>query len=199
MSVQKNTYQLTKTKKLIDLNGDMTNFEISFKVTSKDNKPYDILVVDQSTLDNENSTLQYKRVQGEISGNVSSDKNQFQNYYLILKADEPCECEIELVKKELALTPPPPPPPSPPELLKPSNIKTTSDINWGKVFIVVSCVVGICIVLYILTKKEEGSQEYKVSPQSIAPAPLPAPVPTQPVLPVQNPLLARLQNLNIPN
>lgn len=193
MSVQKNTYQITKTKKLIDLNGDMTNFDISFKVTSRDNKPYDILVVDQSTLDNENSKLQYKRVQGEISGNVSSDKNQFQNYYLILKADEPCECDIELTKKELALTPPPPPPP--PELLKPSNIRTTNDINWVKVGIVVSCVVGICIVLYILTKKEEGlSTVQPVSSPTVVQSVQP---PT--VQPPQNPLLARLQNLNIPN
>jgi hypothetical protein len=191
----KNVYQITKTKKLIDLNGEMTNFDITFKVTSKDNKPYDLLVVDQATLDSENSPLQYKRVQGEISGNVTSDKNAFQNYYLILKADEPCECEIEIIKKELAISVPEPPP----ELLKaPVPLPPVrKDTNWGKVAIVFGCVVGIGIVFYILTRKDEGkNSNVEVEPTRIVPE---IPMPTTTILaPPENPLLTRLKNLNIP-
>ena len=36
MSQTKKTYTLGKIKQLIDLNGDSTNFELSFKVTCKD-------------------------------------------------------------------------------------------------------------------------------------------------------------------
>ena len=45
------TYTLDKIRQLIDLNGDSTNFDISFKVTSRNGEVFDIVVVDQTTLD----------------------------------------------------------------------------------------------------------------------------------------------------
>jgi hypothetical protein len=73
-------------------------------VKSRDNSPFDISVVDQDTLDN-NSELKYRNVtNGSISGQLKQDKNVYQNHFLILKADSPCECDVEIEKTELDVT-----------------------------------------------------------------------------------------------
>ena len=103
MSGVKQTHNLGKIKKLIDLNGDSINFDLSFTVTCKDDTPFNALVVDQSTLDN-GQELVYKEVKKTISGNILADKNVYQNYFLILKSDSPCDIELEIVKKDLPKT-----------------------------------------------------------------------------------------------
>ena len=59
MEQSKKIYTLGKIKQLIDLNGDSTNFDLSFKVTCADDTHFHVLVVDQETLDN-NQELEYK-------------------------------------------------------------------------------------------------------------------------------------------
>lgn len=94
-------YTVSKVKQLIDLNGDSVNFEATFQVESEGKKPFYLLVVDQETLD-KNPNLEYKHVpQGEISGTVKHDQNVKQNHYLILKADQPCKCAVQIQKKDL--------------------------------------------------------------------------------------------------
>ena len=89
---------INNMKTLVDLNGDDVNFDIDFKVTSKNNEPYIISVVDQKTLDNQED-LEYKEVvDGYIAGNVKNTKNVYQNYFLCLKS--PSESEIELLVSE---------------------------------------------------------------------------------------------------
>jgi hypothetical protein len=104
MSIIKKTYTLGKIKQLIDLNGESTNFELSFTIKCKDDTPFQILVVDQTTLDN-STELDYKDARKVISGNIIADKNIYQNYYLILRSEVPCVVDVELNKKELPLTP----------------------------------------------------------------------------------------------
>ena len=92
---------LNKTPQLVDLNGDTTNFDITFTVTSKNKEPFYLVVVDQKTLDvNPNFSFR-KADEGQLSGNIVSDKNVYQNYFLCLKADEDCEVNIEIIKKEI--------------------------------------------------------------------------------------------------
>lgn len=104
MSQTKKTYFLSKVKQLIDLNDDSTNFDLSFKVTCHDDTPFKVLVVDQTTLDN-SEELNYKETKNSISGNIVADKNVYQNYFLILKAEKACKVDVELTKKDLPLTP----------------------------------------------------------------------------------------------
>lgn len=100
------TYSVSKVKQLIDLNGDSVNFDLKFTVKSRDNSPFDISVVDQDTLDN-NSELKYRNVtNGSVSGQLKQDKNVYQNHFLILKADSPCECDVEIEKTELEIQKP---------------------------------------------------------------------------------------------
>jgi hypothetical protein len=97
----KKTVLVNQMKKLIDLNGDKINYELNFKVTSKDSLPFDTIVVSQSTLDS-GEKLEYKKVlNGIITGNIVSDKNVYQNFFLLLKSDTPVECTVEIDIKDI--------------------------------------------------------------------------------------------------
>jgi len=95
------TYKVNQQKQLVDLNGQSVNFDLNFQAVSTNGEPFEILVVDQATLDSHNN-LQYKIAEeGKISGNVLSDKNIYQNYFLVLKSDNECEVKITIDKKEI--------------------------------------------------------------------------------------------------
>lgn len=156
----KQTHKVDKIKKLIDLNGDTTNFEINFRVTS--NNPFEILVVDQTTLDN-SPNLEYKKVEnGQITGNVKNDKNVYQNYFLILKADKPCECVVEIDKKEI--------PKSQihiPEVItsERQDIKESysngakKESNWIVICVVIFIILGVFFVIYYYFKNKKNSDK----------------------------------------
>lgn len=91
--ITKNVYSISKIKKLIDLNHNMINFQVRFILTS--NQPFYALIVDQDTLDTTDN-LQYKYVEDRLSGEIISDKNMYQNYYIILKSDKPINVNVEL-------------------------------------------------------------------------------------------------------
>ena len=163
------TYSVSKVKQLIDLNGDSVNFEVSFKVSSHNKEPFEILVVDQATLDSD-PNLQYKSVtNGIISGKVRKDKNVYQNHFIILKSNNPCECDVEIQMTEL------------PEFIQQENFKQESQpsqefgprqggqvsqpvmdrlnsdkndgFHWIKIILIVGFVAGIGFVLYWVSQK----------------------------------------------
>ena len=73
---------LNKTPQLVDLNGDTTNFDITFTVTSKNKEPFYLVVVDQKTLDvNPNFSFR-KADEGQLSGNIVSDKNVSKLFFM---------------------------------------------------------------------------------------------------------------------
>lgn len=102
MPSRKSNYSLNTIKQLIDLNGDIVNFNLNFTVTSKDRVPFYLVAVDQTVLDN-NEELDYKLVEtGKISGNIISDSNIHQNYYLVMKsAEKPCVVAVEIDIEEV--------------------------------------------------------------------------------------------------
>lgn len=166
MSVKKN-YTLTSRQQLVDLNGDTTNFDLSFIVTSIDGSPFDLIVVDQNTLDN-NPNLDYKHVDsGTMSGNIISDKNIYENYYLCLKSDKNCEVEITIDKKEIPANIPVNIP-HPPHLVPkaPQYTHTQSSVihpmkrtntNWKLILIVIIVICGGLYLYYLYNKKKEAS------------------------------------------
>jgi hypothetical protein len=164
MATNRQTHQIGKIKKLIDLNGETTNFDITFRVASRNKEPFEILVVDQTTLDN-NPSLEYKKVDnGAISGNVIQDKNVYQNYFIILKADNPCECDVEIVKKELPKTSPPPPqPPAPSPLRNVGGKKTENGFSWVKILLIVGAIAALGIGLYLYSKRGENKPKEDVT------------------------------------
>lgn len=89
------TYQVDKHKQLIPLNGSTVNFSCFFEVKSKDKKPFNVAVVEQGDI----KPKQYKLVEeGYINGQIESD-NQLKSYFLILKSQQPCECDVRVVVK----------------------------------------------------------------------------------------------------
>lgn len=136
-------YNLSNIKQLIDLNGDIVNFTLSFEVVSKSNKPFDALVVTQEMLDS-GEELQYQRAEGSINGQITSDKDVYNNYFLILKSDEPNECDVSIELIEIQ--------PTTTKKLskkagKSTQVKTTS---WKSYLFYFFIAVVIVILIYIL-------------------------------------------------
>jgi hypothetical protein len=89
------TYQIDKHKQLIPLNGSTVNFSCFFEVKSKDKKPFNITIVEQGEI----KPKQYKLVDdGYINGQIESD-GQLKSYFLVLKSQQPCECDVRIVLK----------------------------------------------------------------------------------------------------
>ena len=151
MSQSTKTYVLSKVKQLIDLNGDSINFNLNFKVTSRDDTPFQVLVVDQTTLDN-SEELKYKDAKNSISGNIIADKNIYQNYFLILKSNKECTVDVELTKNDLPKTP------DKIESSKPLGRKMLipsdpSSFSWKKIAILTVVVISGLALLWYFYKK----------------------------------------------
>jgi hypothetical protein len=100
MSVTKKTYTIGSVQQLIDLNGDTTNFDCLFNVTSRGKEEFEVLVIDQKTLDS-GKKIEYRKAKESISGNITQDKDIHDHYYLILKSDKPCEVDVEITKTKI--------------------------------------------------------------------------------------------------
>lgn len=159
MTSTKKTYSLSKIRQLIDLNGDSTNFDITFNVASKNGEPFEILVVDQTTLDN-SPDIEYKNAaNGRMSGRLTQDKNVFQNYFLILRALQPCECDVELIKEELPTntnmdpSTPPENDAGVPDLSSvpqtPPTPSSKGGINW-KLWLIIGVIIAGGVALYFI-------------------------------------------------
>lgn len=97
MTTTQKTYSLTSKPQLVDLNGDATNFDLSFSATSTKGQNFFAVVLDQSTLDT-GEEPQYRLTEGgTISANVVSESGVTEDYYLMLKSDkEPCEVLVTI-------------------------------------------------------------------------------------------------------
>ena len=92
----KNTYSLSKTKKMISINDETINFNASFSITSTKNIPFQCIIANQHILDTTDpSELQYEKFTS-TSGEVIVNNNVYQHWYIILKSAEPNEVEIEI-------------------------------------------------------------------------------------------------------
>lgn len=189
-------YSVNNIKQLIDLNGDTTNFELEYKVSTL-NGPFDIAITDQKTLDTQPS-VEYRRVQKEITGKVVSDDDVHHSFFIILKADEPCEIVVETMKREIAPRQQPSSPPQQqqekqPEIIPPKSFLTTNQ----KVFLFIGVATIACILIYVyyFDGKKVISEAFSPTPTppvltssplpmielphpaSLAPTPAPAPAP----------------------
>jgi hypothetical protein len=89
------SYKIDQHKQLIPLNGSTVNFSCFFEVKSKDKKQFNVAVVEQSEM----KPKQYKLVEdGYINGQIESD-GQLKSYFLVLKSQQPCECDVRVVVK----------------------------------------------------------------------------------------------------
>jgi hypothetical protein len=101
MSKTVNTYKLSSIKISADLNQDSTNFSLSFVVKSLDDKEFFVTVVNQTDLDNNGKLQFYESTDGVIEGTLNEQNNLFQNHYLVMKANKPCDVEVTIIKEDL--------------------------------------------------------------------------------------------------
>jgi hypothetical protein len=200
MTTKNYTLDISKVKQLIDLNEKMVNFELSFRVFSTDKSPFEMVIVDQNILDTQ-QTFDYKHIkEGEISGNMISDKNESRNHYMLLRSDKPCKVQIEIRRKEI--------PPNIPVAV-PSPVisqKHKEGINWLRIIIISAVILGIGYVLYTnfskpKSKETTGFRDTDNIFVNSPPPKLTHPIkihssPSSPVFP-KNELLARLKSLKI--
>lgn len=124
-------YNLSKSKQLIDLNQNLTNFSSTFTITPEDNTvEYEAAVANQTELDSGNE-IAYRKVRGPLSGSVENDNGVYQNYFLIVRS----ETGMKNVDVSISLTeiekPVPTIPTREPQILPP--IPTTDDKNWSNI------------------------------------------------------------------
>ena len=86
-------YKIGKIKQLIYLNEKRTtsNFTLDFEITSIDSKPFQMIIVEQDTLDTL-TDIEYKTVPVSVNGKIVSPTLKF--YVLIIKSDDICTIEV---------------------------------------------------------------------------------------------------------
>ena len=198
----KKVITLSPIKQLIDLNGSSTNVDISFTAKSLDNSDFYALVVDQRTLDSD-TPMDFKLAKGSIGANIISDNNVYQNHFLCLKSDKPCQVEIVIDKKEIPfvnrnITKPVVEPVVEPvihrqkehfgQIHQNKQIKSTSNTNW--VFIFALCALGAGGLAYYYFVYSKKKAKMSIS-QAVPPVEtVPPVVPISPVVPITSKLIS---------
>jgi hypothetical protein len=85
---------IDKKLTLLDLNENVTNFNMKFSLNSENMKDiFYMVITTQDDLD-EGKEMEFKQVDGEISGEFSNYDNKYKNYILCLKSDSPVEVNV---------------------------------------------------------------------------------------------------------
>lgn len=85
---------IDKKLTLLDLNENITNFMLKFSLNSENMKDvFYMVITTQDDLD-EGKDMEFKKVDGEISGEFSNYDNKYKNYILCLKSDSPVEVNV---------------------------------------------------------------------------------------------------------
>lgn len=116
MSESKQTYKLSTRPQLIDLNQNFKNFRLSFQAISVTDPeaPFQAVVLNQDQLDvSDLKNIAMKNAKGRIGGNIVADNDKYQNYFLLLKSENPLDVEVTISLQEIP--PAAPVPETPPE------------------------------------------------------------------------------------
>jgi hypothetical protein len=150
----KEMHTLTTIRKLIDLNKEMVNFTVSFRVASKNALPFQGIVVTQDLIDEGKYEFR-DSVNGEFTGTVSNETNTFTPHFLVLRAEKPVECEVTISRQELPMKIEQTPVVKQQPILIPAHPET----NWIRTILIVGilCLAGYLVYDWMNTKKENIS------------------------------------------
>lgn len=90
-------------KKLIPINGDLTNFSADVGITASTDEPFLVAIVSQAMLETQ-TELPYKSVSKQVKFSVRNDNNVYQPYFVVLKAEAPQEVLITINLQETPLS-----------------------------------------------------------------------------------------------
>ena len=89
-------YDITPRQQLIDINSTVINFEAKISAVSIEELPFDAIVVTQKELQ-ASPKLDFKRVEHGIFGvEISQNKNMYENFFLVLRADTPTKVDVTI-------------------------------------------------------------------------------------------------------
>lgn len=180
--VEESTYtlQLTKVRQLLDINKDVINFHCKYTAKSSENNPFQVGVVSQSQLDNDEQ-IDFKMVEHNyISEEMTFDKNIYQNFFLCLKAPLPTNVEVTIELEEL------------PNFVDNTGSQKVEDSESGsykKVIVMILLVALLLFLLYNLMGSNTSSEGSAVLPP-LHSAELP-----KPVLSHENSILDKLKQV----
>lgn len=157
-------YKVTSRQQLIDLNNDLTNFNLTFNTegvnadqSPNPNTSYELLVLNQTQLDNKfNEKTKFKSVKGSLGGKLKADSNNFQNYFLILKAKQDCFVKVTTSIEKLDIK----------ENLPTSKTvtqNTSKSTNWSKYIWISVGVLAAVLVGYYFYKKYKTKTKFNMS------------------------------------
>jgi hypothetical protein len=164
------THQLSPTQQLVDLNGDMTTFELEFNAICTSNNgsraPFHGAVVTQATI-NSGEPFNYKHCpDGAFGAKIVADQGIYQNYFLALKADQPGTCVVNVNRTAIParLMPQQPPP------VSSSHKKNQSLIDW-KLIVICAIIIGCGLIGYYHLKKKNTTTATFTTSTGIEPLP----------------------------
>jgi hypothetical protein len=93
MTTRIENYNIGPIQKIININGQLTNFKLDYIVKCKNEiKPFNIAFVDQNS-----DNIVWKVVSdGSLKGSYEYDKDVFTNHYIYLKSDDELNVEVTL-------------------------------------------------------------------------------------------------------
>lgn len=146
---------LSKIQQLVSLNNMFVNFESQFEIKSKADKPFYMLVVSQSELDSlpEGDALDFKHVsQGKMSASIKQDNNLAENWYIVLKSDEPNEVEVRIQARELPMAA---------DARAPFDVaapRAKRSINWSFIIavVIIALIAAYLIYKYVIVRPGPG-------------------------------------------
>lgn len=145
---------VSNTMRLIELNkNNEINFDLEFNAKSKNGESFQLLISDQTSLDEEDNKLQYQLVKDSISGTMRSDKNVYKKYFIILKSQKPCEVDVTFNVNKLPDYIPQA------EDIKPLDmpIVENKSISWRLILILVVICLGVFVFFYFNQKNDTSS------------------------------------------
>lgn len=97
------TLELSPRHQLVDLNKKLVNFKLDFNVVSLNDKEFEAVVMNQSDINKYDNldTIEMKTAPKKISGNIIADNNTYENYFLILRSNNPQNVEIKTIVEEI--------------------------------------------------------------------------------------------------
>lgn len=97
------TLELSPRHQLLDLNKKLINFKLDFNVVSLNDKEFEAVVMNQTDINKYDNldTIEMKTAPKKISGNIIADNNTYENYFLILRSNDPQNVEIKTIVEEI--------------------------------------------------------------------------------------------------
>lgn len=98
----KNNFVIHTTEQLIDINKGLVDFEAEISITSQnEDDNFDIVIVTQQQLDDQDFKFNYKNISHYVSVNVKSKKNEPNDFVLVIKSSNKINVDIDINLKDL--------------------------------------------------------------------------------------------------